>query len=589
MDTMKLSFRFLFPYRRQMALSLLISFLSSAMNVGLLATSGLLIAKAALHPETILLIWVPIVAVRTFGLSRAVFRYLDRYLSHDVTFHALKDMRVWMYRRVEPLVPQLWDHTQVADVQTRLTEDVDSLQVFYVRALSPVVTAVLIGVSLALFCGLWSPVLASSVVGLYALAAFSLPLFSYAFGRAHGQAFVRGRAAFRVLMTQLLRGLGDVIMLGRATEALAQLQQRQQQLARNQGRLARIAALGEVGPLMAQGLAVAVTLVMGTALVNDGRMSGVDLPMLVLAVMAAFEPLASLGEAYRELGICQEAVRRLTVLTTQERPEVKSIAGPPHSDLTRIDHGESGALAIRDLCVRYESGQPLILDGLDLQVRPGEHVALVGVSGCGKSTLVRTLLGLWPSERGTILVSGHDVKDTTSELGYPHMAVLEQHPHLFHASIEENLRLGDLTYTEDELWAALDESQLAEQVRAFPRGLGTLVGELGARLSGGEGQRLALARTLLRKAPILILDEPTASLDEQTERAFLETMWSSTRGRTVIWVTHRLAEITEVDKIAVMARGKIIEQGTHAQLQSMKGHYWALWAAGQEVGAGVIA
>jgi ATP-binding cassette subfamily B protein len=222
-------------------------------------------------------------------------------------------------------------------------------------------------------------------------------------------------------------------------------------------------------------------------------------------------------------------------------------------------------------------GQPPSLDGVDLSVRAGEAVAIVGPSGSGKSTLLGLLLRFYDPSAGRVLVDGRDLRDVSQASLRGQIGTVFQESFLFDTTIRENVRVGNPAATDREVEAAAAAAEIDAFVRALPDGYETRVGERGGRLSGGQRQRVAIARALVRDPPLLVLDEATSALDPATEAALNETLRRIRAGRTVVSVTHRLASVAHMDRVVVMARGRVAEQGTHAELLARDGLYAGLW------------
>jgi ATP-binding cassette, subfamily B, bacterial len=219
-----------------------------------------------------------------------------------------------------------------------------------------------------------------------------------------------------------------------------------------------------------------------------------------------------------------------------------------------------------------------VFDGLDLTIRPGERVGLVGFSGSGKSTFVNLILRLYDIEAGRILIDGQDIRKVTQDSLRSAVSMISQEPMLFHRSLLENVRYGSLEATDDEVRDAARRAHADEFIESLPNGYNALVGERGVKLSGGQRQRVAIARALLKNAPIFFLDEATSSLDSITERQIQESIEQLMQGRTTIVIAHRLSTIAHLDRIVVFHAGKVIEDGTHSNLLQRGGHYARMWS-----------
>jgi ATP-binding cassette subfamily B protein len=233
---------------------------------------------------------------------------------------------------------------------------------------------------------------------------------------------------------------------------------------------------------------------------------------------------------------------------------------------------------ISDISFRYVPTQPLLFDRFSLQIGAGEKVGLVGRSGGGKTTLTRLLLRFADVERGQILVGGQPIDRVPQAAVRDAIAYVPQDPSMFHRSVADNIRVGRPGATDAEVRRAAQLAHAAEFIELLPAGYDTLVGERGIKLSGGQRQRVAIARAILRNAPILILDEATSSLDSESEALIQEALWALLSGRTAIVIAHRLSTVRRMDRLVVLDRGEIVEQGTHAALVSTDGIYASLWA-----------
>jgi ATP-binding cassette subfamily B protein len=269
-------------------------------------------------------------------------------------------------------------------------------------------------------------------------------------------------------------------------------------------------------------------------------------------------------EFFQALGIAKQA------LSIMQDPQ--DILDPPHATELAINKGE---IVFEDVSFGY--GERKIFQGKNLRIHSGERVGLVGYSGAGKSTFVNLILRFFSVEKGRILIDGQDIASVTLESLRNHIALIPQDPILFHRTLEENIRYGHVEVSPDEVIQAAKLAHCDEFIRKCPGGYQALVGERGTKLSGGEKQRIAIARAMLLKAPILILDEATSALDSVTEKYIQESLDKLMSNRTTIVVAHRLSTLSKMDRIFVFDQGKIIEEGSHQELLNKKGHYAHMW------------
>jgi ATP-binding cassette subfamily C protein CydC len=535
-------------------------------NVSLMGTSAWLIAAAALHPSLGSL-QVAVVGVRFFGIARAAFRYAERLVSHDVTFRVLARLRVWLYQGLEPLAPARLMAHRAGDLLARMVGDVEVLENLYVRVVAPVLVAGLTALGVGVFLAAYSPWLAAVTVSAFIAAGGLLPLWMHRLSRGPGRALVLLRAQFSTLLVDGIQGLADLLAYGRAEDYAAHLAAVSNDFARAQKQMARLSALHTALSGLLANLALWGVAVLTIPMVSAGTVDGVMLGALALLTLAAFEAAAPLPQAAQNWEGVRVAARRLFEIVDTPPP-----VSPPPLPPPRPRPADFG-LEVEGLTFTYPGAARSALEDVSFRVAAGTKVAIVGPSGAGKSTIAHLLLRFWDYSDGEIRLGGVPLPTLTPDEVRAYFAVVSQRTDLFNATLRENLRLARPDATQEQLEAAIRAVQLEEVVARLPQGWETYLGEHGWRLSAGERQRLALARALLRGAPILLLDEPTAHLDALTEQEVLETLFRVARERTTIWITHRLLGMERMDEILVLHRGRIVERGTHAELMAQPGLY----------------
>lgn len=540
------------PVRGRLALTVLLGTGTVAASIGLLATSGRLISHAALQPP-LLDLMIAITAVRALGIARGLLRYLERLVGHDATLRLLADVRATVVGHLQRLVPAGVGDLRRGDLLSRLLDDVESMQTTYLRALlPPAVGALGIGVAVtvtAVFSGRASLVLLAGLLGVgVGVSALAVRL-----GRRSGARLSAARGLLAIEVHDLLAGLGELVVYGRVEDRLARIDDADRTLERLQRREAwRTGLVAGLASLVAGVTTVAVTAVAVTA-VRDGTLGGIELALVALTALAAFEAVVPLPPAAVQLSDGLAAAQRVFDLldAPDPRPEPASPRPRPAGDELRLESA----------WLRYEPDLPPALDGVDLTLRRGRRVALVGPSGAGKSTIAEVLTALRPLQQGRALLDGIPLDELAGDDVRALVGLVEQQPYLFATSIRENLRLAAPDAVDAALLDVLDRVRLGAWVGQLPEGLDTQVGDEGARLSGGQRRRLALARILLRDPPLLVLDEPTGDLDPVTARAVRRELLQATADRGVLLITHELPAADEVDEVIVLHRGRVVHHG----------------------------
>jgi ATP-binding cassette subfamily C protein CydC len=526
-----------------LATGVLVSLLALASGVALMVVAGAALASLALFAPLVL---------RLLGTVRVVLRYTERMITHTAMFRALADLRVWLFRRLAANSAGGLGFRQAGDVLSRLVNDVEALDGIYLRVLVPLTGAVLLLPATVFIVArsghLWGGAALAAVIGvLFILAAFVVPWFAARSAVDAGARLALAMGQLRIAVLDTMTGWREVRAFGAEGRMLAAVQAREASLLSAQHTLAgHVALAGAWALLCAQGALFAVLCAAGNAAAG-----ALGPPIIVLfLVLAAFEFIGGLPKAGAYLGHAAAAAHR--VLEAADAPvpvpDPASPAGLP-----------AGSRLVFDAVhFRWRPELPLVFDGLSMDIAPGTRVGVLGPSGSGKSTLAALALKVAAPGSGRVLLGRVDIASLTAADVRSRIGWLSQTTHLFDDTIRSNLLLARPDADDAALWGALDAARIGEAVRALPNGLDTWVGEGGARFSGGQGRRLALARTLLAPAPVLILDEPCAGLDAETERAFLATLNEVAEGRTVILIAHRLIGVEKLDRIYRLSAGKAV-------------------------------
>lgn len=574
------------PYKARIALSVFLGFATVMSGIGLMTTSAYIISVAALQPS-IAVLQVPIVGVRFFGISRGLFRYLERLVTHDVAFRILANLRVWFYRRVEPLAPARLSRYRSGDLLARVIQDIGQLENFYVRALAPPLVAICVTVVVTTFLYGFKPSLAMNALLFLCLAGLGVPRLTRWLGRQPGRQLLGNQARLSSELVDGIQGMADLWAFGRIGDYQQRLATTSTLLAANQTRFAFVNGLQSALVALFTGLAAWGALYLAIPLVSSAQIEGIYLAGIVLATLTSFEAATPLPLAAQYMEANLSAARRLFEIADAP-PAVRDVAEP-------LPLPAFSQLELKDIEFHYPvhdvKGQagfsPVestpVLDAIGFDLVTGKRIAIVGASGAGKSTLVNLLQRFWEYQAGEIMLDGKDYRQYGQVDIRAMLAVIEQNAHMFDATIRENILIARPEASEDDLQRVIKVAQLDNFIQALPEGLNSRVGEAGAKLSAGECQRIAVARALLREKPILIMDEPTAHLDALTERRLLEGIFDLGKPSAMLLISHRLIGMERMDRILVIKNGRIIEHGRHKELVTKQGYYSRMWALQNEL------
>ncbi len=545
-----LSFLPLFRQRsRAFSLALLLSLITLLSGVALLGTSGWFITATALTTLGLgFNLFVPSSMVRGFSFIRILARYGERLVGHNATLKLLSDLRGWLFAQLFPRLP-LPDHSvRHGDLVSRLTADVDALDNAFLVAIGPWTAALLIGSGMTVLLGFLLPgaalIYGPAMVG----AALLVPIGLVWLSRQTGRASVEANAAMRMSVLDGAIGHADLTAMGALGTVSERFDEASAMAARLRRRLGAYTSGAAAIVQVLAALALVGTLWTGLLAVEAGHVDGPVMAGLLLAVLGSFEVTGMIVRSVGKASAAIAAAERLSALTALT-PPVAEPAAP-------VALPTDGAIAFENVRFGYP-GLPPVLSGLSFAVAPGERLAIVGPSGCGKSTILRLLLRLAEPQSGAVTIGGTALEHFSTADVHAHMALLSQDSPVFIDTIRNNLLIGRPDASEADLWAALAKAQLDQHVAALPKGLDSVVGEAGRTLSSGQARRLCLARALVSKAPVLLLDEPTDALDRDTELAFFAVLAKATQGCSVILVTHAAIPEGTVDRVLTLKQGRL--------------------------------
>jgi thiol reductant ABC exporter CydC subunit len=530
--------------RGRVAVCVLFGALTVLFGAGLMATAGYLISRAAERPP-ILELTVAIVAVRFFGLARPIARYIERLASHDLAFRVLASVRVRVYRRIEPLAPTELAAYRRGDLLARMVADVDALQNLHLRGILPPLVAAVAGAVSVAVTALFLPVAAAILAVGLLIGGVAVPALTAALAARAGRRRAPLRGDLSADLVDLFHGAPELVAYGREQDLLHRVRAHDARLVRQGRRAAFGDGLGNGLGLAVTGATVAAVLAVAADAHAAGSLDRVSIAMLGLLALASFDAVTPLARSARELSETLASGRRVLDLTDR----TARVADPPRPvPLPPAPF----VVALEDVSVCYAPGEAPALDGVSLRLEPGSRVALMGPSGCGKTTVANLLLRFLDPERGRVTLAGRDLREYRQEDVRRAVAIAGQDAHLFSTSIRHNVLLGRPDASDEELEDALGQARIWDWVHSLPEGWDTMVGENGRELSGGQAQRICVARALLTTAPVLVLDEPTAHLDAATAATLIEDVLAAAGDRAVLLMTHRPEGLEVVDEVLVL-------------------------------------
>ncbi len=569
MNSYKLLFSVLGSARKELLGSQLFSILTIAFNIGLLATSAWLISTAALHPEIVVLS-LAIVGVRFYGISRAVARYIERYVSHSMAFQSLYALRTWLYGVIEPQAPAIMKRIGSGDILGRLMGDIELLQFFYLRVLIPPATAVVITLALGVYLSFFSISFTILLLIAFILAGIIIPLFRLQYNKKNVVESLEQKSHIKNELVETLNGMLDIVAYNGQNIVAKRIDDLSHDLAVTTHRIGKGNNIGSVAFIGTLQLTILGSLYIAIPMALHNAWSGVYIATIALALQAYFEALQPMNDAFYYHWESKAAASRLAALAETEGVSDAAIRKEIEVKLCQEISCKAQAITFENVSFSYDTNDTeSLFNSLSFSIKEKEKVAIVGPSGSGKSSLFSLLERFYPY-KGTISLFGKDLQAYEMEKSRQLFSMVTQDPYLFHATLGDNIRLANPLAKDEMLYKAISFASLNGLVERLPQGAKTMIGGGLGQISGGERQRVSLARMYISDHPILLLDEPLEGLDSITARQIEKTLFKLMENKTVLYITHRLIGLEEMDRILFMDKGRIIEEGTYDELMKAK-------------------
>ncbi|TOM17670.1 heme ABC transporter ATP-binding protein/permease CydC [Vibrio parahaemolyticus] len=552
-----------------LSLGMLLAFLTLAASIGLLTLSGWFISAAAVAGLTVARetfnYMLPGAGVRGAAMARTAGRWGERVVSHNATFKLLTDLRIFFFKKLAPLIPGRVSTMRDADLLNRLVADVDAMDHVYLRLISPVIIGIFGILSLTAVLAFFDWHLALLLGSILTIMLLVWPVLFYKLGKNNGEHLTHNKAQLRVATLDWLQGYSELSIFGAEERYRNLILEKQKQLLSNQFVNANLTGMASGLLMLVNGLTLVVMLWFAADGVG-GRAPDPWIALFAFATMASFEILMPIAGAFQYLGQTLTSARRLNEVILAE-PDVvfpeqsKREEKPLDIEFINIDFA-------------YPDGQQKVLKDLSLSLPLGSKTAIVGQTGSGKSTLIQLLCRYWDVNQGEVRIGDASLKEWCESDLRSAITVVSQRVDVLNGTLRDNLLMASPNATDEQLADILTKVELGALLEE--PGLDAWLGDGGRQLSGGEKRRIGIARALLRDAPILLLDEPTEGLDKRTEQKIMALFNEYFANKTVVFITHRLIELENMDNICLMEQGEIIEQGDHQTLLAQRGRYYQL-------------
>lgn len=555
------------PYKGMFAATLSCAVLSLLFAFAFPKMTGMIVDRA-LHPTTTESITPLALALIGVFFLRDLFNALRIRVNNTFEQNVMYDMRREVYGKIQRLPVGYFDQRASGDLMTRVIEDVNSVERLLIDGTEQGTVALLsiVGVLIILFSQ-------NAMLAWVALAP--LPLLAggalWYTTTAHRRYRVQREAASAMnsLLMDNLQGVRQIKIFGRETHEDARFAKRADDLRKGSLGIMRVWSVYSPAMNFAAYLGFAIVLWMGGRKVLAGEMTAGALTSFTLYLVLFYEPIQRLHGLNQMLQSARAAAERVfDILDTPVERASQTAQDVQRTWPTKF----RGEVVYENVSFQYDPQKP-VLKGVNIHARPSEMIALVGPTGAGKSTIVNLLAAFYELSSGRITIDGHDIREMPLDVLRSQISIVSQEAFLFNGTVRENILYGNLDATEEQMIAAAKCANCHEFIARLPDGYDSRVGERGVKLSVGEKQRVSIARALLKDAPILILDEATASVDTATEKLIQEALEHLMRNRTSFVIAHRLSTIRRADQILVIKHGEIMEQGSHVELMAAEGLY----------------
>ncbi|VUW92992.1 putative ABC transporter ATP-binding protein [Dorea longicatena] len=526
---------------------------------GQVIVHGLLtgVAGMIVPVEKMWLVFTPVKTIITvmivIAVLRGILHYVEQYCNHFIAFKLLAIIRHKVFAALRKLCPAKLEGRDKGNLISIITTDIELLEVFYAHTISPIAIATLTSMIMVIFIGGYHWLAGLLALAAYLIVGVAIPMWNGKRGSQKGMEFRTSFGELNSFVLDSLRGLDETIQYGQGEKRKEQMSKRSKNLAEMQESLSKMEGSQRSFTNMVILLASFGMLALTIWLYAKGEMGFEGILTCTIAMMGSFGPVVALSSLSNNLNQTLASGERVLSLL-EETPLVEEIPGDV-SD-TR-DTGEASFTGAKAENVTFAYGEEVILDHYSLTLQPGQITGIHGASGSGKSTLLKLLMRFWDVQEGSVSVDGADVREIPTKHLRDMESYVTQETHLFHDSIANNIAIAKPGATREEIMEAAKKASIHDFIRTLPKGYDTEVGELGDTLSGGEKQRIGIARAFLHDAEMILLDEPTSNLDSLNEGIILKSLKESAEKKTVVLVSHRVSTMNVAEVVYEMENGRI--------------------------------
>lgn len=527
---------------------------------GQVIVHGLLtgVAGMIVPVDNMWLVFTPVKTIITvmivIAVLRGILHYVEQYCNHFIAFKLLAIIRHKVFAALRKLCPAKLEGRDKGNLISIITTDIELLEVFYAHTISPIAIATLTSIIMVIFIGRYHWLAGVLALGAYLIVGVAIPMWNGKRGSQKGMEFRTNFGELNSFVLDSLRGLDETIQYGQGKKRKEQMSERSKNLAGMQESLSKMEGSQRSFTNMVILLASFGMLALTIWLYDKGAMGFEGILTCTIAMMGSFGPVVALSSLSNNLNQTLASGERVLSLL-EETPLVEEIPGDVEtSGVESMEYEFKGAEAEN---VTFAYGEEVILDNYSLKLQPGKITGIHGASGSGKSTLLKLLMRFWDVQDGSVSVDGTDVRKIPTKHLRDMESYVTQETHLFHDSIANNIAIAKPRASREEIMEAAKKASIHDFIMTLPKGYDTEVGELGDTLSGGEKQRIGIARAFLHECPLILLDEPTSNLDSLNEGIILKSLKESAEKKTVVLVSHRVSTMNVADVVYEMENGRI--------------------------------